>query len=191
MFNIFHKKVEWNNSIEQLLSKMQDVDWGANVGEISSEDLQIGYAWKSINRKEAETIGKKRSLGMFTNSYDLINEATARLNVFIYKHHPKEHQKTWSEVVSKVRKEFKSRNLFLNPIQIGNLDFPSLNLVLFFELAILELYFVYLNEIPVFSSDVISVFIAGKLIMGWEGRLEYNKFLSTPINKKEGTLLVF
>ena len=198
---LFGKKIIFNEKMFDFIELVKQIDWFSNCGALLDKYLCYEYIIIKDKEKAVKQLNSERNYKNFTSLTNLLIEANRRLGHYLDKYYEKEAQWTWNNLADSINNKFMNNSNELNFIEIDerfSIEFNVKNkrwIYQIFLATMVELYFIdYIPNIPAFYTKIFEIFKNGHIITGWEGKFashETTIFLTTPIEAKDGKLLIF
>ena len=190
--NLFGGKIEFNEKMNQFIESVKSIDWFSNCGKNYTKKLFYNYCLET-EKKSIKKLNYLRNYKGFVTLENLNIQADRRLDSYLTKYHKKEHDWTWNKLIGVINKQF--TNNFINiDNDFSNKFYTKKNNYIYriFRNILCELFFVeHIPNLPIFYNNVFEVFIDGHVIIGWEGKFNWNDFNEKPIDPTDSKLIIF
>jgi hypothetical protein len=190
--NLLGGKIEFNEEMNQLAESVKTIAWFSNCGKNYTKKIFYNY-YLEAEEKSIKKLNYKRDYKGFVTLGNLLIQADRRLGSYLAKHHKKEHDRTWNKLADVINKQF--ANDFINIDDRFSSKFKTTGnnfIYRIFRNTLVELFFAdHIPSLPIFYNNIFEIFIDGHIIIGWEGKFNWNDFNEKPIEPVDGELIIF
>ena len=199
--NIFGRKIEFNDKMNELIETVKGINWFSNCGKVYTKDLYFNYKLENENNT-LKKLNQKRNYKEFVILENLFIAADRRKDLFLYRHHYKEHQYTYNKLMDRINKRFMNNINEINFVEIDSNYWNKFNInnrkkytsiYGIFRITLAELFFdSYISNIPIFYNHIFEIYKDGHIVVGWEGKaIEKELWNEEPIKQTDGKIIIY
>lgn len=206
--NLFGKKINFNDKMERAIDQFKHIDWFANCGDLYNQECYYEFLQEDDLLKISKQLGVSTNYKNFVCLRNLFIEGRDREKNYIMRttSSVNEGRKTMMRVLDAIDRRFFEKkqeinfdcisDKFLSCYQLG-VPGNSLEIRRLFRNLLFELYFAEDDEnMPLFFSKIIDIYMNGHIIVGWSGKfrtheIDLAKSSIVSINPFEGKLILF
>jgi hypothetical protein len=190
--NLLGGKIEFNKKMNQFIESVKTIDWFSNCGKNYTKNIFYNYYLEG-EEKSIKKLNYIRDYKGFVTLGNLLIQADRRLGSYLTKHHKKEHDWTWNKLADVINKQFANNFINIDNYFSNKFNTKKNNFIYrIFRNTLFELFFVdHIPNLPIFYDNIFEIFIDGHIIIGWEGKFNWNDFNEKPIEPIDGKLVIF